>query len=225
MAAEKEDIFRKTLVGRGAKGAFGATSIGDQRMARNVAGDLRQAFDGQPDRQGNINEVRSFYDLLQLRAGLIHDAQLECAFEHVWFVPTRNADPGKHLPHSKGKGAANQSCSEHGNSACAQHCSARDERSHHAAILRPTAGAIMRNSAINCSNCWKWSDCAPSDSACSGSLWTSSSRPSAPAATAARAMGATLSRRPVPCAGSARMGRGATSVITAMARISRLSRL
>jgi len=69
------------------------------------------------------------------------------------------------------------------------------------------AGAMMRSSAINCENVPGSSDCAPSESACSGSLCTSISRPSAPAATAARAIGTTLSRRPVPCEGSAHIGK------------------
>ena len=50
-------------------------------------------------------------------------------------------------------------------------------------------------------------DCAPSESARSGSLWTSIISPSAPTAAAARLKGATFSRRPVPCDGSTTMGR------------------
>ena len=37
------------------------------------------------------------------------------------------------------------------------------------ATLRPTAGAIMRNSSINLANCSGKSDCAPSENALSGS--------------------------------------------------------
>jgi len=74
-------------------------------------------------------------------------------------------------------------------------------------MVRPTAGAMIRNCDINSSNCSKRSDCAPSLRAWSGSGCTSISKPSAPAATAARPMGATMSRRPVPCEGSAMMGR------------------
>src|SRR5260370_22094950 len=66
-------------------------------------------------------------------------------------------------------------------------------------IFRPTAGAIRRNWSINFANCSGNSDCAPSDSARSGSQYTSLSRASAPAATDAPPMGATLSRRPVTC--------------------------
>jgi len=53
----------------------------------------------------------------------------------------------------------------------------------------------------------RFEDCAPSEERVIGSLCTSMRRPSAPAATAARAMGGTLSRRPVPCEGSASIGR------------------
>ena len=38
------------------------------------------------------------------------------------------------------------------------------------AMVRPTAGAMMRSSAMSLSNWSKKSDCAPSESACSGSL-------------------------------------------------------
>ena len=50
-------------------------------------------------------------------------------------------------------------------------------------------------------------DWAPSDSAWSGSGCTSIIRPSAPAATAARAIGITFERTPVPWLGSAMIGR------------------
>ena len=87
------------------------------------------------------------------------------------------------------------------------------------------AGAIMRNCAIISSNCSGKSDCAPSLSAWSGSGWTSTSRPSAPAATAARAMGTTLSRRPVPCEGSATIGRCDSFFTIGMAEISMVLRV
>src|SRR5439155_6222125 len=74
-------------------------------------------------------------------------------------------------------------------------------------MLRPMAGAMMRSSAISRSNCDGNSDCAPSLSAWSGSSWTSMINPSAPAATAARAMGTTMSRRPAPWLGSATIGK------------------
>src|SRR5262249_45268133 len=60
-------------------------------------------------------------------------------------------------------------------------------------MCRSTASAIRRRRCINRSNCSGSSDCAPSQSAFSGSWWTSISNPSAPAATAAWAIGGTLS--------------------------------
>ena len=36
------------------------------------------------------------------------------------------------------------------------------------AILRPTAGAMMRNSSMSLENCGVYSDCAPSEKALSG---------------------------------------------------------
>src|ERR1019366_5900317 len=74
-------------------------------------------------------------------------------------------------------------------------------------IVRPTAGAIIRNCSISSANCCGYSDCAPSDSASSGEGCTSISNASAPAATDAHAIGATLSRNPVPCEGSEVIGK------------------
>src|SRR3954447_3935455 len=74
-------------------------------------------------------------------------------------------------------------------------------------IFRPTAGAIILSSSISFENCSGANDCAPSDHALSGVQCTSISSASAPAATDARAIGGTLSRLPVPCDGSAVIGR------------------
>ena len=62
-------------------------------------------------------------------------------------------------------------------------------------------------SAISSANWSGKRDWYPSESARSGSACTSTIRPSAPAATAARASGVTLSRLPVPWLGSTMMGR------------------
>ena len=62
-------------------------------------------------------------------------------------------------------------------------------------------------SRISCANWSGNSDCAPSERALSGLGCTSTMMPSAPAATAARAIGITLSLSPVPCDGSAMIGR------------------
>src|SRR5262249_48101338 len=74
-------------------------------------------------------------------------------------------------------------------------------RAAHAA-RRPTASAIFRTSCIIRAKASASSDCAPSDSASDGFGWTSTSRPSAPAAMPARATGVTRSDRPTAWLGS-----------------------
>ena len=64
----------------------------------------------------------------------------------------------------------------------------------------------LLRSRIIFSNCSGYRDWAPSDMAHSGQGCTSTIRPSAPAATAARAMGGTLSRTPTAWLGSTIMG-------------------
>src|ERR1700733_8091625 len=94
-----------------------------------------------------------------------------------------------------------------------------------ALMFRFTAVAMMRSWSMSLSNCSGNSDCAPSDNALSGLGWTSIRSPSQPAATAARAMGATLSRRPTPCEGSASIGRCESFLITGMAEMSMVLRV
>src|SRR6267143_991553 len=84
------------------------------------------------------------------------------------------------------------------------------------ATRRPIASAIIRTSRISCMNWSGYSDCAPSESASSGFGCTSTMMPSAPAATAARAIGITLSRKPVPWDGSAMIGRCESLCTTGM---------
>ena len=87
------------------------------------------------------------------------------------------------------------------------------------------AGAMIRSSAMSRSNCVGKIDWAPSLTAWSGSGWTSMIRPSAPAAMAARAIGATLSRRPVPWLGSAMTGRWLSLWTTGIAEMSMVFRV
>src|SRR4029079_4046313 len=91
--------------------------------------------------------------------------------------------------------------------------------------LRPIAGAMIRIAAIRRSNCDGNIDWAPSLSARSGSLCTSMISPSAPAATAARAIGATMSRRPAPWLGSAMIGRWLSFLTTGIAEMSKVLRV
>ena len=56
-------------------------------------------------------------------------------------------------------------------------------------IVRSTAEAMMRSESMSLANWSGKSDCAPSERALSGLGWTSMRRPSAPAATVARAIG------------------------------------
>ena len=74
----------------------------------------------------------------------------------------------------------------------------------HLDASRPTAGAMIRNCCINSANCSGPSDCAPSLSAWSGIMVhfdrAGRRRPPRPRPAPSAA---TLSRRPVPCEGSA----------------------
>src|SRR2546422_3819087 len=85
------------------------------------------------------------------------------------------------------------------------------------ATRRPITSAITRTSRISWANWSGNSVCAPSESACSGLGCTSIMMPSAPAATAARAIGMTLSRSPVPWDGSAMIGTCDSLCTTGMA--------
>src|SRR5215813_9832918 len=81
----------------------------------------------------------------------------------------------------------------------------RDARLHALATrcsARPMAAAIFSTSRISFSNEGRLSDCMPSLKARSGSGCTSMISPSAPQATAARAIGSTALRIPTPCEGS-----------------------
>src|SRR5262249_35094484 len=88
-----------------------------------------------------------------------------------------------------------------------------------------TAGAMTRSCPASLSNCSSVSDCAPSRSAWLGSWWTSMSNPSAPAAIAARAIGGTLSRRPMARLGSTMIGRWENFLITGIAERSSVWRV
>src|SRR2546430_6685622 len=73
--------------------------------------------------------------------------------------------------------------------------------------VRPTARATCGTASMSARKLSKLSDWNPSESAWSGLGCTSTRRPSAPAATAASAIGATRYHLPVPCDGSASTGR------------------
>ena len=68
--------------------------------------------------------------------------------------------------------------------------------------------------SITESNCSKFRDCGPSESACAGSLCTSIIRPSAPQAIPALASGSTKERTPVAWLGSTMTGRWVRSFKT-----------
>jgi 3-deoxy-7-phosphoheptulonate synthase len=89
----------------------------------------------------------------------------------------------------------------------------------------PTTGASTSRSRMSLSNCSGKRFWGPSERAWSGSQWTSTMRPSAPAAIAARAMGGTLSRRPTAWLGSTMMGRWVRERSTGMADRSRVLRV
>ena len=76
--------------------------------------------------------------------------------------------------------------------------------------------------AANRSACNAW---GPSHSACSGDGWTSTIRPSAPATTAARAIGRIRSRLPAACDGSTITGRLVRLLATGTAEMSSVERV
>ena len=89
---------------------------------------------------------------------------------------------------------------------------------------RPRAAAIGSNWAISSLKCLKLRLCWPSIRADSGSGWTSTMMPSAPAATEARAIGWTMYQCPVPCDGSTMIGRWVRRRSRGMALRSRVKR-
>src|SRR5690606_36929559 len=94
-----------------------------------------------------------------------------------------------------------------------------------AQIDLPSAGTMMRSWSISRWNSAGAGDCAPAASPLSGSTCASRRRPSAPAATAARAIAGTLSRMPTPWLGSATTGRWERFSITGMAEMSMVLRV
>src|ERR1700722_5722955 len=193
-------------------------------MARN----LRQNIHRGADWQRHINQVGTFDGGLQFTGkNLVRCAQIFCARHGVPAIPRSNVDPFRIFTKRQRERTADQTGAKYADAideVCWRHESGC-ELDHGQAMRRPIAGAMMRNSPINCSNCPGSSDCAPSDRAGAGSLCTPISNPAAPAATAARAMGATLSRRPVPWEGSPIMGRCDSFLITGMAAMSKVLRV
>ena len=74
-------------------------------------------------------------------------------------------------------------------------------------ISLPTILAMPFSSPISLAKRSGLKDCAPSQSAASGLLWTSIKSPSAPTATAAFAKGSTIHHRPAAWLGSTTTGR------------------
>jgi hypothetical protein len=197
--------------------AFRAADIGDHGFAGNDGGKTSQhplvlAARGREDHKvglrGDDRVVGADINGMQPDGGL----------DDVVVVDSNHKGCGPCLAHGHGQRAANQAQPNDGDTL--EHGRGRRQLAglHHAQtagavrhpppqprrttgstqIVRPIAGAMIRSSAIRRSNCDGNIVWAPSLSAWSGSTWTSIIKPSAPAATAARAIGATLSRRPVP---------------------------
>ncbi len=91
--------------------------------------------------------------------------------------------------------------------------------------MRPTACATFRRSLTSAANFFGSSDCGPSESAVSGFGCTSMTSPSAPAATAALAIGPTYSQEPVPWLGSTTTGRWESCLMTGTAARSKVKRV
>src|SRR5205085_8204348 len=94
-----------------------------------------------------------------------------------------------------------------------------------AGMVRPAASANGRNARISERKASTDSDWSPSDSASSGAGCTSMMRPSAPAAIAAKASGATRSARPPAWLGSTITGRCVSDLSTGIAAMSSVLRV
>src|SRR6516162_8092301 len=199
---------------------FGATGVGDQSIGSGVPRNLGEKVDGRSNGQGDEDQIGVFESRREFTGERPVNRGAGLRFvDDLGSIPAGNAQIRRVFVESQAKGAADEARTKDGD--------AGNEVAwrHSQATRRPMAGAMMRSSAINCVNVEGSSDCAPSESARSGSLWTSMIRPSAPAATAARAMGGTLSRRPVACEGSPMMGRCESFLMTGIAARSNVLRV
>src|SRR3977135_3061336 len=138
-------------------------------MARNLWKDIK----GRADRQRYINQVGTVNGRLQFAGkNLVRCARLFCTGYDIRSIPRGNVNAFRIFAKCKRKRTADQAGAK--NADAIDEVSWRHESGyeleHGQAMRRPIAGAIMRNSPINCANCSGSSDCAPSDSAASGSL-------------------------------------------------------
>src|ERR1700758_4101462 len=186
-----------------------ASHIGEQRLRRHCKPQTFNQVDNRNDRGRQNNHFTSVDRIGGVRIAFVDRPLLVRTPQHPNHIRANDVPDELVLLEGESERAADQSVSNDGDSSNRHGMSGKlitgvewrtsAEISKNAyCSVRPTAGAITRNSFINVANCSGNSDCAPSESALSGLLCSSISSASAPAATAARAIGATLSRRPVP---------------------------
>src|SRR5271155_59604 len=204
---------------------LGAARIGNQRVRRGVLGDFWQQIERSANRQSNVDQVRAMQRRGEIAVMRFIDGPARFRLAHrLGAIPASDVHVRRIFFQRQRERSTDQPGAKNGDPL--DEVGGRHESyDAQAAMVRPMAGAMMRSSRMSCSNCAGSSDCAPSDSAWSGSLCTSISSPSAPAATAARAIAATLSRRPVPCDGSAIIGKCESFLITGIAAISKVLRV
>src|SRR2546425_6477572 len=167
MAAEEERTFfaGEKFVGGLGDAHFGAAGVGDERVRRSVARDFRKKIDCGGDGKREVDQIGVLQSRRQLAGESFVEGAATLRFTNdVGAVPTTDVHPRGVLTERECEGSANQTGAENGD--------ARDEVSgrHCHAMRRPMAGAMMRSSPMSCAN-WPGSrDCAPSESAWSGSL-------------------------------------------------------
>jgi hypothetical protein len=197
--------------------ALRAAGIGDDHRAMDVVVELAQQGEILTDRRRQDDQV-DFREHNEIVCRHVDGVQAHCGLEDVLVVDSNDERARPELPCRQRNRPADQAepddadAREDRRGSRAGGARLDDGKLHTRAcqlpqprratgsrqMLRPIAGAIMRSSAISRSNWAGNIDWAPSLSAWSGSQCTSMSNPSAPAATAARAIGATMSRLPAP---------------------------
>src|SRR5258706_6597045 len=183
---------------------LGAPRVRDQRPRSNMRVDLFQRLQDSFNWLGEINQIARSRRFLERHPHVDHPT-LQRRLNRPRRTHPDNSPREPRLSQRQRERSSNQPNANDGRGTAAVLCPLASVLFLHA--VRSMAAAIAFTCRIISLNCAGFSVCAPSLTARSRSGWTSTSNPSAPAATAARAIGATRSRRPVPCEGSPTIGR------------------
>src|SRR5271154_577825 len=213
VAGEKSGLVGLVVVTGGmlAENSFHAADVGYELMWLQNTSELFQVFENAENRAAEQNQIALGGGCQRFFGNYVDRREAQCGrcLSRV-AVPSDDRSAEAVLAQRHSHGASDQAGAENGD--------ALDR--HIYAIVLSTAEAITRNSCISLANCSGKSVCAPSETALSGFGCTSISKPSAPAATAARAIAGTLSRRPTPCDGSPSIGRCDSFLMTGIAEMS-----